>query len=122
VPATLSAVAPDLLKRHTSSLTTDSPIFHSFPTCGAGALVPPAFGNPGYGVLHPATPASIQQGAEDEGEMGGYHHLRHCLQRGAVARKIAQYLPLGIEAVQISDGRLLTPPPAVKTAPKEPFP
>jgi hypothetical protein len=103
-----------LLERAATTLTADEPVFFAFPTCpadGGGERVASVFGNPGYGVLHPATPESIRQGGEDGGEMGAYHLQRHCLQRGAVERKITRYLPIGIEAVLIPDGRMLAQPP-----------
>ncbi|ABI57090.1 phage tail protein [Alkalilimnicola ehrlichii MLHE-1] len=69
------------------------------------------FGEPGAGVLHWHCPEAITRGAEDGGEMGAYHDARHQLRWQAVRDKLANYLPLGIEAVLIPDPRLQCPPP-----------
>ncbi|HHD63268.1 MAG TPA: phage tail protein [Desulfobulbaceae bacterium] len=64
------------------------------------------FGEPGYAVLHPATPEAIRFGAEDGGEMGAYHSRHYCLLHAAMLDKLRDFLPLGIEAVLIPDPRL----------------
>jgi hypothetical protein len=64
------------------------------------------FGQPGCGVLHPASPAAIQGGAEDGGELGAYHEDRHVLRRRAVLDKLAEVLPAGTEALLILDPTL----------------
>lgn len=110
VPQSLLDLSDTLMRRHRPSVTTDQPVFFKFETCPATGN-PLAFGDPSYGVLHPATPASICFGAEDNGEMGAYHHRRYCLQTAAVLYKLRDYLPLGIEAVLIPDARLLQRPP-----------
>jgi hypothetical protein len=61
------------------------------------------FGQPGCAVLHPATDASISQGAEDATEMGAYHFLYLCVRYTAVKEKLKDYLPIGFEAVVIPD-------------------
>lgn len=93
--------------------TTDTPAFADVETCDAlGVLHRSAdFGEPGYGVLHPATPPSVCFGAEDGGEMGAYHHRRHCLQAAAVLEKLKHFLPVGIKAALVHDPRLLDAPP-----------
>ena len=68
------------------------------------------FGLPGYGVLHPATVAEICSGAEDRGEMGGYHHRRHCHHRQAIIEKARKFLAVGLEPVVIVDPGLCDPP------------
>jgi hypothetical protein len=73
------------------------------------------FGEPGCGVLHPATPHTIAFGAEDRGEMGAYHGLRYSARRAAVLTKLKDYLPVGKEAVLIPDGTLTCPPPRAVT-------
>jgi hypothetical protein len=74
------------------------------------------FGAHAAGVLHPATRDSVCAGAEDGGEVGAFHHAFHCQARRAVMAKLADFLPLGQEAVLIPDERLLAapvaPPPA----------
>jgi hypothetical protein len=64
------------------------------------------FGQPGCGVLHPATAPEIARGAEDGGEMGAYHALCLVAGRQAVMRKLADFLPSGITPVLIPDGSL----------------
>jgi hypothetical protein len=72
-------------------------------------------GQAGCGVLHPAAPSAIGQGAEDGGEMGAYHALRHVLSRAALRDKLIEHLPLGMEPVLIPDPRLLAPPALLPT-------
>lgn len=83
------------------SCTASTPVF-----AAAG------FGVPGSGVLHPASAAALRFGAEDGGEMGAFHELRHTLREQAVLDKLADYLPLGIRAVLAPDDSLLCAPPA----------
>src|SRR6185503_16058147 len=98
---------PPLWDGHPSTLhlseinsTFDEPIF-----------VADAFGEPGCGVLHPATPRTLKFGAEDGGEMGAYHELRYTLREQAVLDKLAGFLPVGIEPVLVPDATLLCAPP-----------
>ena len=109
---------PETTLQHAINNTTDVPIFHDFEICQeVGAdLHSLDFGSPGHAVLHPATPDSICAGAEDGSEMGAYHHRHHCLAIAAVLRKLADFLPLGLEATFIPDPRLLQAPPAEVTA------
>jgi len=110
VPQKLLDRPDHLLLRHRPGMTTDLPVFFGYKTCGAAGDAS-EFGNPGYGVLHPAAPDSICHGAEDGGEMGAFHHKHYCLQHAAVLDKLKDFLPLGIEAVLIPDPRLLPRPP-----------
>ena len=64
------------------------------------------FGEPGCGVLHPATAKDISSGAEDGGEMGAYHYLHLVARQQAVIKKLADFLPTGMKAVVIPDGSL----------------
>jgi hypothetical protein len=95
--------------------TTDDPVFHAMPSCVGGEHVPgtAAFGEPGCGVLHPAAPASIREGAEDGGEMGVWHHRAHALESAAVMEKTEHGLPVGLRAVLVPDPRLHHPPPTL---------
>ena len=68
------------------------------------------FGERGCGVLHPATPAAIRQGAEDGGEMGAYHGDYLTLLAEALVDKLQDYLPVGLDAVVVPDERLLSMP------------
>jgi hypothetical protein len=64
------------------------------------------FSQAGCAVLHPATPASIRQGAEDGGEMGAYHHLHIAARHTAVLGKLQDFVPTGIKPVLIPDHTL----------------
>ena len=64
------------------------------------------YGQPGCGVLHPASPVEIGHGAEDGGEMGAYHHLYLVASREAVITKLKDFLPTGIRPVVIPDHSL----------------
>lgn len=72
------------------------------------------WGEPGCGVLHPATSNAVSQGAEDGGEMGAFHHLQYSLLRAAILRKLKDYLPVGMRPALVLDRRLKTLPPAPK--------
>lgn len=97
-----SRVPPSNTKQPRPHGTTDTPVFveRDF-----------ARGAAGCGVLHPATPASITGGAEDGGEMGAGHAFAHARQRSALADKLADHLPVGLEAVLVGDPRLNVLPP-----------
>jgi hypothetical protein len=82
-------------------------------TFDAPVFVADVFGEPGCGVLHPATPRTLRFGAEDGGEMGAYHELRYTLREQAVLDKMSGYLPVGIEPVLVPDASLLCAPPRV---------
>jgi hypothetical protein len=114
VPANISALPVTRLER--VGLTTAEPVFFAYAFC-PGEGQPPrlndAFGDPGYGTLHPATPDAVTSGAEDGGEMGADHQRATCLARAAVLTKLAEFLPLGIEAVLVPDPRLLVEPPRI---------
>jgi len=73
-------------------------------------------GSPGGAVLHPAAPSGVSSGAEDGGELGAYHERRDCLGRAAVADKLAEHLPVGLEPVLIPDKRLHVAPIAARTS------
>ena len=93
--------------------TEERPIFFEYrrKTNGANELAPAPFGEPGCGVLHPATSDSIRFGAQDGGEMGAYHVEAHSLAMAAIVEKLRDYLSVGLEAVVIYDRRLLVSPP-----------
>ena len=83
-------------------VTTDTAVFHS-----------KTFGERSVGVLHPATSASISTGAEDGGEMGAFHDRYFSRIRVAVGEKLQESVPIGMEAIQPVDLRLLEAPRAV---------
>ena len=74
------------------------------------ALIDLLFGHQVYGVLHPATPTTITEGAEDGGEMGAFHSQYHRQQIQAILTKYTDYLPVDMEPVIIEDYRLLRKP------------
>jgi hypothetical protein len=99
------------------SNTTSMPVF--FKKTEAGTTIGTSFkslsfGDPGYGVLHPATDESIRFGAEDSGEMGAYHHKMYCLFYAAVLNKLEQFLPIGFEATLVPDSLLHNLPVSVE--------
>jgi hypothetical protein len=56
------------------------------------------YGTAGYRQLHPATSAAVRRGADDESEMGAYHHV-YAPQREANLRiRLDEYLRAGLEA------------------------
>ncbi len=69
------------------------------------------FGEPGCGVLHADALEVFLSGAEDGGELGAYHERRLVLRRRAVLEKLREFLPVGIEAVIVSDATLACAPP-----------
>ncbi|GJL53834.1 MAG: hypothetical protein NPIRA02_09660 [Nitrospirales bacterium] len=76
-------------------------------------LRPAQFGEPGSGVLNLTTSRAIREGAEDDGEMGAYHHLYYNAQLRAVKLKLKNFLPLGQEIAIRYDPRLARPAAAV---------
>jgi hypothetical protein len=100
VPRELLAAVTGSERARIQRATTDVPVFFRL-----------GFGEPGAGVLHPATPRSIRAGAEDGGELGAHHHLHLELRWQAVRDKLAEFLPFGLEAVLIPDARLGCVPP-----------
>ncbi|HHL31584.1 MAG TPA: hypothetical protein ENJ41_03290 [Oceanospirillales bacterium] len=60
----------------------------------------------GCGVLHPATPIEIANGAADGSEMGAYHHLHLLARQQAILKKLIDFMPTGMQAVIIPDGSL----------------
>lgn len=56
------------------------------------------FGDPAYGLLAPACPTAIAEGAEDEGEMGVWHFLQAPMRLRNLRMALDEYLPFGLEA------------------------
>ncbi len=104
---------PDGVKVH--AVTTLAPLFEPSLDCprpaDPGAV---AWGRPGCGVLDPDAPAAIRRGAEDGGELGAYHHRSHAAIPSAVATKLGDLLPVGIEPVVVLDRRLRQSPPTLR--------
>ncbi len=94
--------------------TTAAPVFLRFrvrTADGGCALRVPNFGEAGCGVLDLATPRAIREGAEDEGEVGAYHHAFHMARLRALERKLAAHTPAGIAPRLTLDIRLSEAPP-----------
>ncbi len=98
----------DVAYLRTLANTTEPPIFYEFAFDEGDQVVQrrPVFGEPGCATLHPATSEAIRFGAEDGGEMGCYHGWRYSLLMAAVADKLGDFLPVGMEAVIVPDLRL----------------
>ncbi|MEE8295389.1 MAG: hypothetical protein V3R64_06725 [Sphingomonadales bacterium] len=96
--------------------TTARPNFAGFQFCSSAdkKIKAAEFGEPGSGVLSPATNKTIKSGAEDGGEMGAYHHQHHMATLSALIRKLEDHLPCGITPVIIYDPRLSMRPPIDK--------
>jgi hypothetical protein len=73
----------------------------------------PRFGEAGYGVLDLTTAPAILQGAEDQGEMGGYHNRHHAAAIDALRRKLTAFLPVGQEIAISYDPLLAHTPPTL---------
>lgn len=79
--------------------------------------VPPEFFNatfctPGCGVLRQTASRTLRNGAEDGGELGGHHDWHYSTRLDALAAKLKDHLPIGIEPVVIWDDLLLCKPPS----------
>lgn len=98
--------------KNSPSNTTDPPNFiQLWFEDGEGCVLRPAlFGEPGAGVLDLTSSETIRSGAEDEGEMGAYHHAHHAASIRALALKLTDYLPFGQEIAIRYDPHLLRPP------------
>ncbi len=88
--------------------TTGDPNFIQlyFKNGNACELRPAKFGEPGCGALALTTSSAIREGAEDDGEMGAYHHLYYNAQVRAMKLKLQNFLPLGQEIAIRYDPRL----------------
>ncbi len=110
--------APDLgalagcLADKVASNTSDDPNFIQlyFDDPAGCALRPAVFGEPGAGVLDLTSPASIREGAEDDGEMGAYHHAWHAAQIRALRLKLERFAPFGQEISIRYDPHMSRPP------------
>jgi len=59
------------------------------------------FGDPGYCHLHPNTAAALRSGGEEGGEIGAFHRAGLPWRTQNVGVRLAEYVPAGLEAVQI---------------------
>lgn len=56
------------------------------------------YGQPAYGQLAASTPESIRRGADDESEMGAFHHLYTPQRERNLRIRLREYLRVGLEA------------------------
>jgi hypothetical protein len=56
------------------------------------------YGNPGYAQLHLQCPEEISKGADDEAEMGVFHHLQQPQRETNLRASLDEYLRVGLEA------------------------
>ena len=57
-----------------------------------------AYGHPGYGQLDARCPVEITTGADDQAEMGVFHHLKQQQRESNFRASLAEYLRVGLEA------------------------
>lgn len=109
----------DCFGKSAPSNTADRPDFvqcwHS-ESDGACALRLATYGEPGFGVLDTIAAPSITRGAEDEGEMGAYHHQFLAAELRALRQKLTHFLPLGQEIALTYDPMLALTPPRLVVA------
>jgi hypothetical protein len=81
-----AAIVPRQFECVEESETSPQPIF-----------VSRRYGEPGYGKLFAATDDLIWRGADDGGEMGGFHFLLAPLRETDLRVRMQEYLPVGME-------------------------
>jgi len=81
-----NAIAPRQFECVEESDTSPQPVF-----------VSQRYGEPGYGKLFPVTDPLIWRGADDGGEMGGFHFLLAPLRETDLRVRMQEYLPVGLE-------------------------
>jgi hypothetical protein len=101
------SVAPEKGRIYEDSINHEYPIFLN-----------EQFGEPGCGVLHPASNIAICQGAEDGGEMGCYHHRHYVLREQAVVDKLQEFLPVTQRPVLIVHRDWSSPVPLMESSTK----
>lgn len=85
-----SAIVP---RRHRCAPASKEDIFRVQPQ-----FTSTSYGDPGYGQLALATPMEISSGADDEAEMGVFHHLYQPQRKANVRVRMKEYLRFGLEA------------------------
>jgi len=112
--ADLAQLAGCLSEKSPTNTTADPNFVALYFQDGEGCVRrPAAFGEPGCGVLDLTTSLLIRQGAEDEGEMGAYHHRFHSAQLRALRLKLRNSLPLGQQIAIRYDPHLVRAPARV---------
>ena len=56
------------------------------------------YGDPGYMQLSGRTCEAVRRGADDEGEMGAFHHLYQPQKEAYLRARLEEYLRFGLEA------------------------
>jgi hypothetical protein len=56
------------------------------------------YGHPGYAQLYLQCPLEIREGAEDEAEMGVFHHLQQPQREANLRASLEEYMRVGLEA------------------------
>jgi len=115
IPETFVAPALNVHANYMGTNTREIPVFSKFNYCleEVYTINTAQFGEPGCGVLHPASAGVIRFGAEDGGEMGAFHHKYYTLKTEAMLEKMREFLPVGMEPVLVHDTRLLQVPPEI---------
>lgn len=72
------------------------------PSGGDAARAEPVFastryGDPMYGRLAPASPRTIREGADDESELGAFHHLHRPRREAHLRTRLDEHLRFGLE-------------------------
>jgi hypothetical protein len=112
--ADLAQLAGCMSEKSPANTTADPNFIRLYFRDGADCVLrPAAFGEPGCGVLDLTTSPLIREGAEDEGEMGAYHHRFHSVQLRALRRKLRNSLPVGQEIAIRYDPHLVPAPARV---------
>jgi len=109
--ADLSALTGCLADKIPSNTTDDPNFIQLYFRDGSDCVLRPAeFGEPGAGVLDLTTSVAIREGAEDDGEMGAYHHMFHAAQIRALETKLGAFSPFGQDIAITYDPHLVRPP------------
>lgn len=85
-----SAIVP---RRHRCVPTNAEDIFRVRPE-----FTSTRYGDPGYGQLALTTSIEIRTGADDEGEIGAFHHVYQPQREANVRMRMKEYLRFGLEA------------------------
>ncbi|MGH2627488.1 MAG: hypothetical protein ACRDHY_12660, partial [Anaerolineales bacterium] len=56
------------------------------------------YGRPGYAQLSTDSAAEIRRGADDESEMGAFHHLYQPQREANLCARLDEYTPAGMQA------------------------
>jgi hypothetical protein len=82
----VGAVTPRRFECVEQALASAAPIFFSY-----------RYGQPGYLKMLACTPDSIRHGADDGGEMGGFHFVLAPLRESDLTLRLQEYTPVGLD-------------------------